>query len=199
MARDQFEVIRTTGDRGQDEELKRMLSRIAALEASQVTVAATATIQVVTSAPAANNASVTVATVSGDVYVPTGEVDFDDVAADFAVEPATGSVIVSRTACTVAPAAIGTTALPGTSTHAANADHVHAGVTSVATAGLLAGNSISAQGAVTVTVKVPSLSSDPGTNAAGDMWWNTVSGLLRYCTVAGSPGIMFLFMILQEI
>lgn len=121
--------LNTTGNRALDEELDRLWRAVE--EAKQK--AATATTPAATPSPSAASGSLEVKTVDGsvDLFPDTLELDTAD---GFALSDAgNGMARIDRTPTTVAPADVAGAASAGTSTEAANADHVHKGSSFVGT------------------------------------------------------------------
>lgn len=173
--------FKTTGDAGQDKQWDNTLHRLARLEALQ-------------SAPTNNPAPTQVVTVSGQsgltVQQSDGSVTVNscttlqvDLAAGFAITANAPYALITRTATVIVPLVASGSGSAGTSILSANEDHVHpvSGVTSLAVSGALISKS-GATGAVTLTVAVPILAADPGSPAAGDIWFNTTTSMLSLYT-----------------
>lgn len=190
--------FKTTGDKGQDKQWDYTEHRLARLEALQTgsTSQVASTQSVVTSV--ASGLTVQQSDGSNSQVATILQVDLT---AGFSVTNNEPVATISRTANTIAPPAIASAAAAGASIIAANEDHTHAGVTSfngsqgavtgvasIAVAGNLIAESGST-GAVTLTVKVPMVTSDPGSPAAGDLWFRTDTGNLSIYTGAATKRV----------
>lgn len=175
--------IQTSGDMGIDREFDALWSAVGT--ASSAATGTTTVNQTITSA-AAPAPGLTVQNASGSVSYSTSTLALDDTGSDLGVTPmATGAIQIARTAQTaVTPAAIGSTADPGSSTHAANADHVHAldvGLVIV----LCAGFTPAGTGGDVAEFTLPYSAADGTTTVT----WNVRRIDFRVQTAGGAPAV----------
>ncbi len=163
--------LRTTGNRGLDNQLEDTEKRLNRVEGILVTPTSTAAspVNVVSS-------SVTITVQQSDgtnavVQCTTLQVDLT---AGFAITANSPYATITRTADTAAPQAPGAAAA-GVAIKSSNNDHVHP---FSVVGGLVAYNT--STGAL--TVKVPMVGSDPGSPASGDLWYRTDTNMLSIYT-----------------
>lgn len=181
--------FQTSGLVGVDREFDLLWQQVAHVKNSNGASGVVSAPAVVTSVQTVP-AQLVVQNTSGSVSVAASTVVVDDSGAGLSVTSSSGGAAkISRAATGTTPTAIAASGSAGSATQAANADHTHAGVASIAVGGGLISKSGSS-GAVTLTVEVPVVGADPGSPVAGDLWFNSTTNMLSIYTGSATKRVL---------
>jgi hypothetical protein len=161
--------LRTTGSRGLDRELDQLRLEVAELRKAVGSIAVPSAVQSVVTPGAVAGLMITEEDGSPVVDAVTLIVDQDTGLA--VTDEGAGVASLGRTANTDVPQDVATTAAAGTSVAMSNSDHVHKLT-------LTGADGISVSG-LTLALRIDLRTSDPGSPAAGQVWYRTDLEQLR--------------------